>query len=391
MSAAGRAECAARGVFGDGLRAAWPYVAQTPSIRRRAVTRPPASPSPRRRFGVRLAAAAVGVVAALAAAEIGLAIWTASTSPPLYRLDDRLGWVHAAGVDRALDVVDGRRVRFRTDARGLRATPHAEARTAGRRRVLFVGDSFTEGSQVEDDELFSRRVEAALPHVESWNAGVGGYSTLQVLLALPGQLAAWRPDLVVLTVFDNDLQDNLMPYFSGLGPRPYVQVRGEAVELVATAPTGPFERFLMPAPGALWLYEHSALYRALHKNLFLPSKGAALHALETQERAAIPAAAQRTAMAHLLAQVVAATRAGEAKLLVAAIPTREQAAAGDAANSQWLAERCAALAVPFCPLQGPLAAAGAANAYFDKDIHLTARGHEVVAAALLPPLREALR
>jgi lysophospholipase L1-like esterase len=350
------------------------------------------SPPPRRRSaGVRLAAAAGALLVALGLAEAALAVWTGRVTPALYRLDDRLGWVHAPGVDRTVAVEGGGTARFRTDARGLRATPHADERAADRRRVLFVGDSFTEGSQVEEDELFSRRLERQLPGVECWNAGVGGYSTLQSLLALPDQLEAWRPDVVVLTVYDNDLQDNLMPYFAGLGPRPCARLVGAAVQIEPEAPVGTFERFLMPAPGALWLYEHSALYRTLHKHLFLPARGRALHELETSERAGLPVADQRMVMACLLQQLAGTVRAQRARLVVAAIPTREQAAAGACELHDWLAAQCLDVQAPFRSLLPELARAGAANAYFAFDIHLTATGHAAVAEGLLSILREAVK
>lgn len=345
----------------------------------------------RRRIAVRLLAVACASLAALGLAEAGLAWWTARATPALYRLDARLGWTHAAGIERQVDVEGGGKALFRTDARGLRATPHAGPRLPGSRRFLFVGDSFTEGSQVDDDQLFSRRLERALPGVECWNAGVGGYSTLQTLLALPGQLAAWRPDVVVLTVYDNDLQDNLMPYFSGLGPRPYARVDGGAVRVEPEAPAGVFERFLMPAPGSLWLYEHSALYRALHKNLWLPAKWRDLEAIEHAERTATPVADRRLVMSKLLADVAASVRAQGVALVVAAIPTRDEAKAGACELHGWLAGECARLGAPFVSTLPLLAREDAATTYFAKDIHLTARGHEVVAEALLPTLREALR
>lgn len=340
---------------------------------------------------MRLAAVAFAAVVALVCAEAALALWSARATPAMYQLDDRLGWTHAAGVERQVDVEGGGKALFQTDDRGLRATPHAEARTPGSRRFLFVGDSFTEGSQVAADELFSRRLERALPGVECWNAGVGGYSTLQTLLALPEQLAAWRPDVVVLTVYDNDLQDNLMPYFAGLGPRPYARVDGGAVRIEPQAPAGVFERFLMPAPGSLWLYEHSALYRSLHKNLWLPAKWRELEGLENAERTAIPVADRRLVMSKLLADVAACVRAQGGALVVAAIPTREEAKAGACELHGWLAGECARLGAPFVSTLPLLARDDVATTYFAKDIHLTARGHEVVANALLPTLREALR
>lgn len=321
--------------------------------------------------------------------ELALRVWTGLATPPLYELCDHLGWQHTASVDRELDVEGGQRVRFTTDGRGLRATPHGEARVPDRRRVLFVGDSFTQGSQVAAHELFTVRIERELERTECFNAGVGGYSTLQELRALPAQLTAYAPDVVVLVVYENDFQDNLMPYFSGLGPRPHLRVHGDTVDVVDPPDVSPFERFLMPAPGAWWWYRHSALYRALHKNLFLPARGVELAQLEQQERAALPEVDQRTAMAWLLERLVATVRAAKATLTVAAIPTRDQCKAGAAASHEWLARRCQDAGVPFVSLLGALG--DVERAYFAMDIHLTAHGHELVAKALRPAVEAAVR
>lgn len=344
-----------------------------------------------RRASRRVLLVAAGVVAALLLAEVLLRVWTALANPPIYELDPVLGWRHVAGVDRRLDNGAGRAVRFATDARGLRATPHPTARAAGTRRVLVVGDSFTQGSQVEADELFTSGLERALDGVEVWNAGVGGYSTLQELRALEPQLRDYRPDLVVLAVFENDFQDNLMPYYSGLGPRPHVRVQGDRVELVDRPDPARFERFLLPWPGALWWYEHSALYRALHKNVFVPQQAFAIAELEAAERGALPEADQWRAMSWLLGQFAVAVQTAGAALLVAAIPDREAVRAGRAPSHDWLAVELRSLGVPFVSLLAPLRAIGAERAYFADDIHLTVAGHAAVVQALREPVAAALR
>jgi lysophospholipase L1-like esterase len=354
-------------------------------------TNAPAGVPRRPRRARRFLAIALGLLVAVAGVEVALRVLTAWANPPLYELDERVGWRHAANVDRELTVEGGRRVRFATDARGLRATPHADARTPGRARLLVAGDSFTQGSQVEQDELFTVRLERALDATEVWNAGVGGWSTVQQLLALPAQLAAYAPDAVVLVVFENDFQDNLMPYFAGLGPRPHVRLRAGDVELVERPDPAPFTRFLLPAPGAWWLYRHSALYRTLHKNVFVPARGDALALLERTEREALPVADQRTAMAWALARVAARVRESGPALLVAAIPLREHVESGDDGSQRWLAAQCERLGVPFLSLLPALRAEGTATAYFREDIHLTASGHAAVARAFAPRVAELLR
>jgi lysophospholipase L1-like esterase len=342
----------------------------------------------------RIASLLLGIGIAVGLAEIGLRPLSRFLYPPLYELDTELGWVNARDVARDLADETGRVVHFATDAHGHRTAPNTAPPAApptgagARRRVVFTGDSFTQGSQVEVDELFVTLVGRAVPDITTWNAGVGGYSTLQQLRALPAQLGALAPDLVVLVVFENDFVDNLMPYFSGLGPRPYVTVRDGQVTGVATLDPASFERFLMPAPAAFWCYQHLALYRTLHKNLFLPAAGDRLARLELAERAAVPEADQRLAMQWLLTKLAAMVHAANARLLVAAIPLREAAAAGAAPSHAWLAAQCAAAGTPFVSL---LPALREPRSYFVRDIHLTAFGHAAVAAALAPAVAESLR
>ena len=344
-----------------------------------------------RRWRRRLLLVAAGTALAVALAEVTLRALNAALWPPIYRIDAQLGWRHPANCRRRMTDELGREVTFATDEQGLRVP--ARAAEAGRdgRLVLFVGDSFTEASQVEAEEAFPARAAAALEGVRHLNAGVGGYSTLQELLALRAQLPRLRPALVVLTVYDNDFVDNLMPVFSGLGPRPHVRLEGERVLTVLEPDVAAFEPYLQPAPGAFWLYRNCAIYRSVHKNLFLPRRGQELSRRENAARATFSPEQQRRAMSHLLARMRGAVTAAGSRLLVAAIPTREQARANDAPAHVWLAQECEQLELPFVSLLKPLHVEGAASAYYAEDIHLTAAGHACVANALASHIARSLR
>lgn len=348
------------------------------------------TPTRGRRLRRGLLLLAFGTVLGVAAAELALRAANALLHPAIYELDPQLGWRHAPNIERTLRDETGRTIRYVTDARGLRDDPAAAPAAAGARRVLFVGDSFTDGSQVEVAELFPARVATLLDGVVTHNAGVGGYSTVQELLLLEQRLDELRPDLVVLAIYENDFIDNLMPYFGGLGPRPYLRVTADEVTLVREPDPARFEPFLPPAPAAFWLYAHSAIYRSVHKNLFLPRRGQELWHKEQRERDALPVADQRLAMAYLLGRVAELTRVAGADLLACAIPTREAARSNDAPSHPWLAERCAALGLAFVSLLTALHDAPADEAYFATDIHFTRLGHDRAARALAPAIRAAL-
>jgi len=85
----------------------------------------------------------------------------------------------------------------------------------GETRVLFIGDSGTEGAFVPLEASFPMRFEAELAarmperRVRAINAGVFGMTTLDELHFLP-RLLALRPDVVVLGLFlSNDINFNL--------------------------------------------------------------------------------------------------------------------------------------------------------------------------------------
>lgn len=72
----------------------------------------------------------------------------------------------------------------------------------GAPRVLFVGDSFTEGLYVEDDETFAWRLGAThRPDHEIVNLGVRGYGPDQMLLMYEQIGRRYRADVVVLAFY----------------------------------------------------------------------------------------------------------------------------------------------------------------------------------------------
>ncbi|HET8625651.1 MAG TPA: SGNH/GDSL hydrolase family protein [Gemmatimonadales bacterium] len=81
-------------------------------------------------------------------------------------------------------------------------------------RILMLGDSFTMGLGVHDDETFSARLEQSLNAkgvtvegrtVEVLNAGVKSYAPILYFLQLTKRLAGLSPDLVVLNLDMSDL------------------------------------------------------------------------------------------------------------------------------------------------------------------------------------------
>lgn len=116
---------------------------------------------------------------------------------------------------RASNVVSWSTAEFtetsRTNARGMRG-PEVGVKRAGERRILAVGDSFTWGHGVQDDETYPAVLEAALQvrgrNVRVLNAGVPGYSTDQSYTRFVRDGPALAPDLLLVGIHCSDVSDN---------------------------------------------------------------------------------------------------------------------------------------------------------------------------------------
>ena len=117
-----------------------------------------------------------------------------------YRYDQRWGWRNVAGwkattLDQKLTI----------NSQGLRDREYPYAKPAGTRRLLVLGDSFTWGYGVADDEIFTevleRRFENNQLNWEVLNTGVSGWSTDQEYLFLTDEGFRYQPDLVLLAFY----------------------------------------------------------------------------------------------------------------------------------------------------------------------------------------------
>jgi len=107
-----------------------------------------------------------------------------------------------------------------SNSKGLRGkTDYEYARTPGKERILVLGDSFTFGTEVSDDETFSHYLESDLPDTEVLNLGVQGYGQDQMLLYLKDEGIRYHPDIVVLGFVFVDSYRNLWNFFAFAKPK----------------------------------------------------------------------------------------------------------------------------------------------------------------------------
>ena len=89
---------------------------------------------------------------------------------------------------------------------------YTTTRTKGRLRIAILGDSFVEAFQVPPGKRFFDLLEARLARVgldaEIYTFAVSGYGTGQEMLLLEKQVLTYKPDLVILVFVHNDLTDS---------------------------------------------------------------------------------------------------------------------------------------------------------------------------------------
>lgn len=98
------------------------------------------------------------------------------------------------------------KIEYQINSLGLREREITEEKPKGVKRILLLGDSFTEGTGVSLEATFSKQLEKLLK-LEVINAGVSGYSTLQEYLWLKERGLKLQPDLIILNVNETDFSE----------------------------------------------------------------------------------------------------------------------------------------------------------------------------------------
>jgi hypothetical protein len=229
--------------------------------------------SRRRRIVGRGVALIGAVLLAGIAVEVALRVLGASPCgggrPPLWRPRSDVGWALIPGATGDVLVCDGAEVVARQSIAindlGQRDRPRSFARAADRPRVLVLGDSMVEATQVALHDTFVARLEAALD-VEVLNGGVSGYSTDNELRFFAESGARYGADLVLLVFFvGNDVAENgARLYFAdahGLPPKPWLHAEDGSPFLDGCMALHRLAARLADAlPEVLW--RHSRILRA---------------------------------------------------------------------------------------------------------------------------------
>lgn len=172
----------------------------------------------------RLALVCVSILGTLLAFELLLPLLgVLEPRPPLYpgdrvgaqapSVDPLIGWKLPPGRTIA-ETTPEYSVTYRSNRQGFRSRRDF-SRPTRKRRVVLLGDSYTMGSGVEDDEVFAYLLERKLRKTQTYNLGIGGFGVDQMWLTLRHYGLELDPDLVILTFVRNDLPRALSAYRMG--------------------------------------------------------------------------------------------------------------------------------------------------------------------------------
>ncbi len=180
-----------------------------------------------------------GCILSLSAIEFGLRLM--GVKPATYlrkfsRYHEILGWEKTPGTEGFFQRGDIK-IHERLNSKGLRSPDYDYEKPARTYRILFVGDSFTEGYDVEFENLFSTILETQLnrdsavhKHVEVINAGTGGYSNDQEYLFYRLEGRKYFPDAVVMMMYaSNDVYYNLLERYGNYYKPKFVAKEGELI------------------------------------------------------------------------------------------------------------------------------------------------------------------
>jgi lysophospholipase L1-like esterase len=178
-----------------------------------------------RRISFALGALLLGTTGALTVAEGFFRVWRPQPGVlfPVGTTDFKrapkarwYGWAHVPHSTIAVRNPDtGQTFPQHMNSEGWHDVEHEREKPPGTVRILFVGDSLTQG-YVPLEDLYTRRLETLLNAsghaAEVISMGEGGFATDQALEIILRESAAYAPDWVVYQYYPNDVEANFRPY-----------------------------------------------------------------------------------------------------------------------------------------------------------------------------------
>jgi hypothetical protein len=145
-----------------------------------------------------------------------------------YRCDSDLGWFPIENSTKSF--TGSRTINVKHNSRGFRDSEHI---IETKPRIIFLGDSFVWGYDVEKEERFTEKLRIKLPNWSIYNFGVSGYGTDQEYLLLKKHYDFYKPNIVFLVFYNDDI-DNSTNIRHGGYFKPYFMADGNKLKLGGT-------------------------------------------------------------------------------------------------------------------------------------------------------------
>lgn len=154
-----------------------------------------------------------------------------------------LGWWHLPNLLARIPLGQTYHL-VKTNSIGMRSErEYPTSRPEGRKRVLFLGDSYTAGDGVDNRDRFTDLLEQRYPHLDALNFGLNGSGTDQQLLIFETMAAEYEADAYVFCICVENIARNLYDCFPSyfwreqlvaFRPKPYFKLTETGLELCNT-------------------------------------------------------------------------------------------------------------------------------------------------------------
>lgn len=300
-----------------------------------------------------------------------------------------LGWKGVSG-GRAEFISKNNRVSLANNRYGFRDIEHDDLRHT-KPKIVFLGDSFTWGYEVEFEEMFVTRLRALLPSYEIFNLAHKAYGTDQELLTFKLWPDQGPIKLVILMFSENDVNDNNSTFRYDKWKPKYQLVDNELVltgipvpKLKAWADSKNVIRKANSWKTKLektlfwshFLRDMAFRCNYLHNNLFQSPKKYKILRADTKK-------SDLTLTSAILLELKKEVERRRAKLVVTFIPSKREIEQLDEFPPYQLeiASLCQKLGIEYFDLAQYFKKSWF-RTYYRRDMHWNSRGHQVAAEAL---------
>jgi hypothetical protein len=303
--------------------------------------------------------------------------------PKMMRINESYGWYHATDSQKVF-ITEGEKALIVQNRLGHRGPNYRPQPALGKKRVLVLGDSFTEGSHVGEDELFTNIIANNYSNLEVMNAGIGGWSTVQEYLYLRDAGLKLHPDLVLLMFFENDLVENCLSFYPSIGPRPYALMQNGQLEINEKPSPDEWRKYALPLPFALQLNQYSLAYNFFNFRVYQRIRAPYLRQLEYEDVKKTDSYPTMEIEKMILRKMHKPLKEKGILFAIGLIPTKLDVQKGLSEIHAPLISFCNEENIPCLSLVNPLKLeyVKGNKPYFEIDIHWNRVGHRVAAEVL---------